>query len=1043
MFNNTKNIQFLIHDESNLFNAIQKSISQARKAREKQLNVSYIDQESVTSASRNKLRVATIHKFFHGYSELNNKKIFNKDWVCAVFEIVDKGIQSDAGLYALFTEYGRTKKLTGIFKGALKVDCELLLHYLWLNKAILLPASTPLPLAYNPETKGNSYELAAHDYPEVLRILRNLDDKYSVIEQVGEQALKNMLWSAYRLVRASTWYDVRDITDDDFRAAAEFTRETPAYTFPLRQWLSGISLVHPDALFDISKAETGKQGVEDGSFYYIKISPQFSEGEKKILYKWIENINSYVNSLKLRGMKTFNEVRKVLNGIVGWLINKVQPNKKYKIPSIAKFERYHCLGDEDGLVGLFEYLREGRSAGVYRDVLYKFNLFFKYLATFKKTKFINPINIALDTPMVARSKGTTKKILPSDSFAPLLSFSYALADFAWYVFEKSKVEGKLEYNSSKKIIDTEKEGFVPLFWVDGKPYPIRYIPYKLLPTAVRCFREIKGNKNVPEIHSINLMVLILETGLRGLHARWLCRETYRNNVNKETYKPRGYGVNHLYVNADKSHGPWTSFVSNTVIEILDRQADFRDSFNEKSLKKKLAYDDHEHSSFDPVVPLFSLGGVARGNAVMEKPISDQTMRDKHSILIYIFSVHYFEITKETLIPLRYENEELDVNSLDGFSEIWSLYDKKDIEITVHSARSQVVSSYITMLPPSEIMKITGHQTEAHVIYYAQLDKIRLEKLKEDQTKEIMDSLRDPVSIRANDVNSNLRKSFLKNRYATIEEYGATAFDSGYDKQQNPEYVRPLELLKSKSIDELAFNTTHICPFNNICPKDVVKALNVSAENKPCGGCFYSIKTVDHIPAILAKIRSYTDESTEIQGFIKEAKSSNAASEELAHHVNRRHFLTSEIVSWTLTFQVLEQMASDLSTRESWLVEKPELLSMELEKIVSKDESLEHLFIKAAEAKSYAEFFTPTLNHQITKARTMLLAKTGNFQELLNKSPNGFDLIDQFRGNIKSICNILNLSLSDLSESMEQPLMLPSASETPIALFSKLAEVSRG
>ncbi|WP_413766536.1 hypothetical protein, partial [Vibrio vulnificus] len=51
---------------------------------------------------------------------------------------------------------------------------------------------------------------------------------------------------------------------------------------------------------------------------------------------------------------------------------------------------------------------------------------------------------------------------------------------------------------------------------------------------------------------------------------------------------------------------------------------------------------------------------------------------------------------------------------------------KAIPITPHSMRSQVVSDKITILPPSIIKRTTGHATDSHVIYYAQVSSSYLD-----------------------------------------------------------------------------------------------------------------------------------------------------------------------------------------------------------------------------------------------------------------------------------------------------------------------------
>ena len=234
----------------------------------------------------------------------------------------------------------------------------------------------------------------------------------------------------------------------------------------------------------------------------------------------------------------------------------------------------------------------------------------------------------------------------------------------------------------------------------------------------------------------------------------------------------------------------------------------------------------------------------------------------------------------------------------------------------------------------------------------------------------------------------------------------------------------IKAAKQRPIDSLAFMPTHICPFGNQCPADVVKDLGaVPGSRTPCGGCYYSIKTVDHLPRIHGHIRMLTDECSELESYIAEAKRNDASPQSLVQKANHRKYLASEIISWTVTAHCLEQMHDEIKTRSSFLVEKPEIVSEHLVRLELKDHSLSNLIARTSEAKSHAEYFTPQLKHQVMMARNKLLAFTGDFNRTLQEAPTGFTLIDEFRGLIRSACEVLGVSLHELSDAMNKPLML--------------------
>ncbi len=1044
MFNSTKDIVFVKHGE-HLYSSIIESITNARTLVANAFKKSVLTPEE--GGSKN-YPYATIFRFLDGYNTSRNKHIFNEGWVRNVLRLALEGIQSHESVYLICTEQGKFRKLNNRLTSACKADAILLLHFLWVDKAILLPVKTSMPSRRG--VVGKQLYLQTEFLPELLRIFTDSDNKFPLKDVVGQTAVKNTLWYAYRIIRASDWYRVREIKPEDIMEASDFANKHHGYPFTLRQWLLSLSSIYPEVPYNTANIPANKMGgnlwerSELGELASAK-NHGFDDITNTKISEWLKYAQYFGLAKKRQGVKTWKNFLKFSSLVATWIVNEVAKVDTNLVPSISEFKRKHLDGF-DGVRGFLDYVKGDTTPNSYKTALYKIEKFFDYLETFDEFVFRNQINKDVDYPFVARKNITSKVIFDSNVFSPLLSFAYAMTDWSWYLYEKSK-NGHLHntYHNNKKVIDTESVGFVPIFWVDGKPYPIKYLTPKLAPSAVRMLKGRRTSTNVPDIHYMNLLVVIFETGIRLMSARWLDVRTYRKLVNNRTFRSRDYGLTKLFVNTDKVGGPWISTVSNTVIEILDRQAEYRNSMDESCLKIESWYDGHEESPFGKILPLFSTGGVSRGCVTLETPTGDSSFRNAHKLFMHIFQAYYYGATGEEIVDLAYDptdKENYNTSTSTGFRNILDAFDPRLIEITPHSARSQIVSQYITLLPPSEIMKITGHTTEAHCVYYAQLDRIVLEKAKSKQFEEIIKEMSEPTLIAAHEQNSSLRESFRKNRDAMLSDFAATSFTTNnHHRKSDP--VNAVKLLQTKDAEEIAFNTTHICPFNNVCPEEVLKQLETDQNNKPCGGCFYSVKTIDHIPAILAKIRAFTDESNELQQYLKNAKANGADASSLSSTAERRKFLTNEIIAWTVTFQCLEQMASDLSQRDTWLVQKPELLSKKLTRIEIQNEEFHGLLVKSSEAKSYAEFFTPSLEHQIVKARTKLLAHTGNFKTLLDNVPSKYELIDQYRGMVQSICSTLEIKVSDLAAQLEKPLILPDTLDTPLALLSNIRSSKNG
>jgi hypothetical protein len=310
------------------------------------------------------------------------------------------------------------------------------------------------------------------------------------------------------------------------------------------------------------------------------------------------------------------------------------------------------------------------------------------------------------------------------------------------------------------------------------------------------------------------------------------------------------------------------------------------------------------------------------------------------------------------------------------------------------------------------------------MYYAKLDQAYLKTVAQHQKMSVEHGwlLDRPAmsSIKAEDVTSKLQQAFRRDKEKSLVDFGAISFD----RETKDDVLSGIKAAKQRPIDSLAFMPTHICPFGNQCPADVMKDLGaVPGSRTPCGGCYYSIKTVDHLPRIHGLIRVLTDECSELESHIAEARKNGASPQSLLQKANHRKFLASEIISWSVTAHCLEQMHSEIKTRSSFLLERPEIISEHLEKLDFGDQSLSNLIARTAEAKSQAEYFTPHLKQQIMVARNKLLAFTGDFNRMLQEAPTGFTLIDEFRGLIRSTCEVLGLSLHDLSTAMDIPLAL--------------------
>ena len=1061
MFNDSNGIIYLTKDQD-LYKDIIMSISIARSVIEDYIGKKPINSSEVTSSGQNPLNRATIFKFLDNYKSVKNKSIFNEDWVEAVFETSKKG-EKDKAIYRMCTYDGREHALCNVVRGHMRKDAYLLLHILWCRGSILLPFGFNFPFGKDPnknyKNSGNNYEYAASTYPELLAISRqpfidHIDfDLPKIDKLIPATTINNFGWYFRSFIRSSTWWKIEDIsTEDIIDILLSKKASSPAYKSifsSLRGWLCHFKELFPNRCkFELDKTLSEAKRVYGDHYIPDDIKEKMSI--------WIKYMDMWENKLLRKGEVSARKKRVVVNKLITYFISFLYPKTGAKdIPAPKDFTRKYIDGPDDHIdnsetcFGFLDYLKTGVKINTYRNYLYVFDSFFSYLELYQdENGYKNYFNLELDAPVVQASRRTNKKIFPIDQYPHMISYLYGLSDWVWFMISQTNEDVGQDYlnkyasEGERKYWNTEDSGFIPLFWVDGKAIPIKAIPYSIAPMSYRFLKNKNRNLRYKIIdpHFIHITTLLYETGIRLKHANWLDIRSYDKDVNRDHFNPYSFDISNIYVNTDKSHGPWSGYTSQAIIGILDRQKFYQNMIVGEGAETLLNYSNLEHSEYEKIQCLFFKGCALNSPKIPDlSPISEDTLRLGFKKVLYSFNTI---LLRETSFEPFSDISFLDDMKDEDYDIFFSYaYNKKTIkifntDITPHSARSQVVSAHILLLPPWILKFITGHTNEAIVAYYAQID-IKHIKMLQNTSSELFFSddqvyTNSPVKIQAESINSKLRQAFKKNKQSALSDFGATSF---INTQKSEASHSGLIEIKRAPSDRIAFNSTHICPFNNQCPPEVIRDLNPSDTQKPCGNCYYSVKTIDHLPRILSTIRELTDESEELSNHIKHLKENNVSKDNISIYANRRKFLTSEIVGWSITVQLLENMASKLKSRNKWLIQKPELLSDHILKVNAPENELSHLILRVAEASNYAELFTPLLKNKVKIAQTKLLAFTPEFQSSINAIPDEYTLLDQFRGQIKTICDVMNISISDIVTYLEKPLKpIPSAHQ-PLALIT--------
>lgn len=1021
----------------------------------------YISPTKISSSSKNEYYQASIFRFFDDHLDQSQSAPYDEEWVEALYICALKTPTDALARRVLpLSAHGWLNKSS---LSRLAQDALLILHFLWQEGAVLLPMTLKKPTVRDPITGSSHKELAASTYPEVLALVsafnishvqyKDIPDIRTVIKS---SAIDNFGWYAWRMIRATTWYTVEDIDPIDVAACANALllarrgeSEWVSYPIAPKAFFGYIQKLYPTRCQLENPQHAIKNDVQASAAAINRGDFHIPEEHLECVSTWLKYQDKFIESLRVRGLKTYESYRRPFAVMNTFLFsNLIEAGITPPLPN--QINRKHIEGD--GFDGLLKHLKSNRLLNTVQQHLYQIDSFFDYMAAHANseealTGFVNPI-ADIDFPIVKRKSGTNKAAFGSEHFPLLLQYCYAIESFGTYLAEKVHYEHinlyaemyradiySKNWNDGQKVIQTEKFGYVPVVFYKNPLYdstipktssnrPMHYEPLHLISRSVIPIIDdsVEHSGNwvfYPQLNYIRHNIVALETGVRSIHIRWLDRRTYDQNIDRSRKLPE---ICKLHINTDKVNGAWNASVSKHVIELLDRQSAMLDWFDESPMSDAVWYDGHEDSVFGKIVTIFPKWM----SAGTYQPGSYMKYFKKLIYSFDLFCRYQLQFEASNQMPEALAEMESINNPLDFLAAIRLEAEAiKLIEHTPHSCRVSVVSEYIRVLPPNIIgSHLTGQATEAHVMYYAKVDPAYLKTVAQYQKMSVEQGwlLDRPAmsSIKAEDINSKLQQAFRRDKEKSLIDFGAISFD----RETKDDVVSGIKMAKQRSIDSLAFMPTHICPFGNSCPQDVVRDLGaVPGSRMPCGGCYYSIKTVDHLPRIHGLIRVLTDECSELESHIAEARKNGASPQSLVQKASHRKFLATEIISWSVTAHCLEQMHSEIKTRSSFLVERPEIISEHLEKIELGGHTLSNLIARTAEAKSQAEYFTPQLKQQIMVARNKLLAFTGDFNLLLQEAPTGFTLIDEFRGLIRSACETLGLSLQDLSSAMAKPLAL--------------------
>ncbi|MET0119253.1 MAG: hypothetical protein ABW090_17675 [Sedimenticola sp.] len=593
-------------------------------------------------------------------------------------------------------------------------------------------------------------------------------------------------------------------------------------------------------------------------------------------------------------------------------------------------------------------------------------------------------------------------MFPKKLFKTVVSYAYAVLEFKTNI-QRLLEEGKItkdELGTRGSILNTEDFCDPPVVNHLGRKYRLKELPASFLfcdGLEYTDGRKVATINLGPDIHNI----ISLETGLRGRHILWLDISSFDSHVVDQKLTGLIYP---MYVNTDKRGAPWTPIVSSRVIELLRGHRAWVSSVTDPSFHLAVNYI-QEEVNYGKITPLFAHNWGNGG------PFDPEHYRHSWNALCLGLSWFFDEYGLDHFrfvayapsgakkIKHKYLKSEVTVIGPDDDTKVDGTCCPTSLRsvVTPHGARATVVSNHITCLPAHVIGKYITGQTERVVYYYAKLSIEDIKDLVIAQRQglhAVPSNLRnsghdvlDEEMLHANKVNKILAESIGNpgKLDTAISNFGLMSLDSLTDN--TAKFRNGIEILKNSKYSVLGYNKTHICPFGNECPAEIVKQYG---ETGLCGICAYSVKSIDHLPSInAAKHRAMEWLEGLTETYERLCDSRDSTDDEIYLIEQKRDNQALNILGWELTEEILYAKQAELKQGaevSEYISFESEYVANYLERIHVDNDETSYLITRLRECIEYPSLESPEIRARFEFAKKRLLAASGDLSALFDPQP---------------------------------------------------------
>ncbi|WP_318419108.1 hypothetical protein [Photobacterium leiognathi] len=547
------------------------------------------------------------------------------------------------------------------------------------------------------------------------------------------------------------------------------------------------------------------------------------------------------------------------------------------------------------------------------------------------------------------------------------------------------------------------------------------------------FTDWKNPISVTNYQTVTGLYLMATSGLRASNIAWLDVNNYAQECPNEY---DGNSFVELFVNTDKIQtSPFNCSIPGHVMKLLQRVEILRLNVDRYKFNKPIFYQGEPSSKWGKIKPL--LQATKKNSIAIQDGTTLINIIDAFEKCIRNHNVNASEKNKYNFVsegyylPKRANQNTFrkTPNSVHGEQDYTATIEyKKDnytvnftplkraAKFTPHSLRVNFDSTCSVLTDLESVGKICTGQGAETVGYYSKNTLKELLEIKEIAKKLGFTGLF-PDTI--------TEQGKLKNiEIASVKDYIANEdnFKNNHQKDSSKDcldYISlsaikihgmssPIESLRQAPKEQIAFYRTHICPFDSICPNEVLQALQ---GEKCCAICPYAIISTQHAVGISAELKRLGDIAYDLTQQINDT---NLLKREIEDIKKTRNIIIKSISGWLVRHNFL---VNKINSKDYFIENKNNLQLHHISGSIAG----KNILFRLKEVEDISTLQSPKLQRE---ARHI----TRKLKMLLNTSPNDFNVDDESKNEIstalemtKIICNLHGINEVDLVSQLDFPI----------------------